>query len=65
MQALIQKKGIAMHPVLALFIRQYLYVVCAALVPVILTTFLSIPMSLGAHPGEVRSASVTADRHMT
>ncbi|HJV87928.1 MAG TPA: hypothetical protein VJ698_20830 [Noviherbaspirillum sp.] len=54
-----------MHPALRIFVRQYLYVVCAAIVPVVLTTFLSIPMSLGTNPGEAMTASVSVDRHLT
>ncbi len=54
-----------MHPALRIFVRQYLYVIGAALAPVVLTTFLSIPMSLGANPGDAMTASVVADRHMT
>jgi hypothetical protein len=47
------------------FTRQFAGVVLAALVPVVLTAFISIPMSLGGHPGEVRAAADTAARHMT
>jgi hypothetical protein len=54
-----------MHPVLRLFIRQYLWVVCAALVPVIITAFLSIPFSLGSHPGEPHRVDAMGYRHMT
>ncbi|WP_293606404.1 hypothetical protein [Polaromonas sp. UBA4122] len=54
-----------MHPALRLFIRQYLGVVCATLLPVVLTTFLSIPLNLGGHPGETRGADAMADLHMT
>lgn len=54
-----------MHPALTLFIRQYLGIVCAALVPVVLTAFLSIPLTLGGHPGEPRTAQVGISRHMT
>lgn len=38
-----------------------------ALAPVILTAFLTIPMSLGGHPGEAWTAarSVAIERHMT
>lgn len=38
------------------FIGQFVGVVAAALVPVILLVFLSIPYSLGGHPGEPRTA---------
>ena len=48
-----------------LFVRQYLGVVLAALVPVVVTAFLSIPVNLGGHPGEVRSAQAAAAVHMT
>lgn len=54
-----------MHPALRLFIRQYLYVVAAALLPVVLSTFLTIPMNLGGYPGEPHHAVAMADRHMT
>lgn len=54
-----------MHPVLRAFVRQYLAVVAAALVPVVLTTFLSVPMSLGTTPGDHETASVSVERHMT
>lgn len=54
-----------MHPSLSLFIRQYLWVVCAALVPVVITAFMSIPMSLGGHPGEPRTIDAMVDRHMS
>jgi hypothetical protein len=54
-----------MHPVLSHFIRQYLGVVCATLVPVVLTAFLSIPLSLGSSPGEIDSAAAPLERHMT
>ena len=40
-----------MQPTLRPFIHQFTGVVLASLVPVILTAFLSIPLSLGAHPG--------------
>ena len=54
-----------MHPVLSHFIRQYLGVVCATLIPVVLTTFLSIPLSLGRYPGEVNTAAAPLEWHMT
>jgi hypothetical protein len=50
---------------LRLFTRQFMGVVLAALVPVILVAFLSIPYSLGGHPGEERSAENLGSRHMT
>lgn len=54
-----------MHPTLRLFIRQYLCVVTAALVPVVLSTFLTIPMNLGGYTGEPPHASAMVERHMT
>lgn len=54
-----------MHPALRLFVREYLGIVFAALLPVIATAFLSIPFNLGAHPGEPRAIETSIDRHMT
>lgn len=54
-----------MHPCLRAFIRQYVAVVAGALTPVVLTTFLSVPMSLGTFPGDQTSASAAAERHLT
>ena len=50
---------------LRLFISQYLGVVGATLAPVILMAFLSIPFSLGGHPGDERLAAGIATQHMT
>jgi len=54
-----------MHPSLKHFIRQYLGVVMATLVPVALTAFLSMPFTLSGHPGEPRTTDATVVRHMT
>ena len=54
-----------MHPTLRHFIRQYLFVVVAAVIPVVLTTFISIPMNLGGHPGEIGNIAMSADRHLS
>lgn len=54
-----------MRPQPLAFVRQYVGVVLAALVPVAVTAFLSIPVNLGGHPGELRSAQATVDLHMT
>ncbi len=54
-----------MHPALRHFIRQYLGAVCAALLPVIVTAFVSIPFNLGGHPGEPRAIDTSIDRHIT
>ena len=50
---------------LRMFIRQFVGVVAAALVPVLIVAFLSIPFTLGGHPGEARPAEALAGRHMT
>ncbi len=50
---------------LRLFIRQFAGVVLATLVPVILTAFMSIPVTLGGHPGEARAANALLTQHMT
>jgi hypothetical protein len=47
------------------FFRQFAGVALAALVPVVLTAFISIPMSLGGNPGEMRATADTSARHMT
>jgi hypothetical protein len=54
-----------MHPTLRHFIRQYLFVVVAAVIPVVLTTFISIPMSLGGYPGEIHNVAMSVDRHLS
>ena len=58
-------KEFNMHPTLHRFIRQYFNVVCAALVPVVLTAFLSVPVSLGGHPDASPVAAAQGDRHMS
>jgi hypothetical protein len=47
-------KAHIMNSALHQFLSQYLYVVIATLVPVVLVAFLTIPLSLGGHPGEAR-----------
>jgi hypothetical protein len=54
-----------MHPSLRQFARQYLAVIAAVLLPVILTAFLTIPFNLGGHPGDARVVDVPESRHMT
>jgi hypothetical protein len=54
-----------MNPYLSRFVRQFMGVVLAALLPVTMTAFLSIPYILGGHPGEPRTLDALADRHMT
>ena len=48
-----------------LFVRQFVGVVAAALIPVVLVTFCSIPFNLGGHPGEARVATASTSTHMT
>lgn len=50
---------------LRLFINQYFGVVLATLVPVILIAFMSIPVTLGGHPGEMYAANAPIAQHMT
>jgi hypothetical protein len=57
-------KEVSMNTSLRLFISQYLGVVIATLMPVILVAFLSIPFSLGGHPGDARPASTAAAWHL-
>jgi hypothetical protein len=47
------------------FLRQFTGVVAATLVPVVLTTFISVPLSLGGHPGEARASGDAVAQHMT
>ena len=54
-----------MNSSLRFFIHELLSVVLAALVPVVLVAFLSIPYSLGGHPGEDRTGTAPSSQHMT
>lgn len=54
-----------MNQDLTSFSAQWLRVAIMTLVPVILTTFISIPMNLGGHRGDTMAAVVTSDGHMT
>jgi len=54
-----------MHPALRNFAHQFAGVVIATLVPVVLTAFLSMPLNLGGHPGELRALSQQNSVHMT
>ncbi|WP_155835223.1 hypothetical protein [Herbaspirillum sp. RV1423] len=54
-----------MHPALQLFARQYLGVIFATLLPVLVVTFLSIPLNLNGHPGEARIINATTYFHLT
>jgi hypothetical protein len=59
------KETKAMKSMLSPFARQYLGVVAASVLPVVMTAFLSIPLNLGGHPGEARVAQDAAQMHMT
>jgi len=58
-------KGSFMTPSLRAIVLPFFRVVVAALVPVALAAFLTIPFNLGGHPGEARAADVSAGQHMT
>jgi hypothetical protein len=47
------------------FVRQLVGTVVAALIPVFLVAFVTIPFNLGHHPGEVRAVEVPAPIHLT
>jgi hypothetical protein len=50
---------------LRLFVSQYVGAVAATLVPVIIVTFMSMPLSLGGHPGEPRRANAIELLHFS
>lgn len=54
-----------MNSSLRMFINQYVGVVLATLVPVILIAYLSIPVTLGGPPGEMHSSEAPVAQHMT
>jgi hypothetical protein len=54
-----------MNTMLRQFLSQYVAVVVAALVPVILVAFMAIPLSLGGHPGEGRVHADQTVQHWT
>jgi hypothetical protein len=47
------------------FVRQFAGAVIAALIPVLLVAFWSIPFNLGGHPGEARTIAAPTPTHMT
>jgi hypothetical protein len=51
-----------MHPELSTFLKTFAGVVLMTLAPVILIAFVSMPISLGHHPGEAISAQASALR---
>lgn len=54
-----------MNSSLRSFVSQFVGAVAAALVPVMVIAFMSMPMSLGGHPGEPRPVVATPDLHMS
>lgn len=54
-----------MEPSLRTFLNSYIGTVCATLMPVVVTAFLTIPLNLGGHPGEPRLGGTTVAAHMT
>jgi hypothetical protein len=52
---------------LTLFIAQWARIALMALLPVVLTAFVSMPLILGVHPGEASTMarSVPTDTHLT
>ncbi|MEQ1519503.1 MAG: hypothetical protein ABL931_23760 [Usitatibacteraceae bacterium] len=49
-----------MNTSLRTFISEFAGAVAAALVPVIIITFLTMPLTLGGHPGESRASADNA-----
>ena len=54
-----------MSPTSYSFVRQFAGAVIAALIPVFVVAFVSIPFNLGAHPGEARAPGMPVPTHMT
>ena len=54
-----------MDSIAQVFLRQFIGVVVMTLIPVVLTTFLTIPMNLGGVPGASRSVVAMSDWHGT
>lgn len=54
-----------MNPIQKSFVHQFAGAVVAALIPVLLVAFWSIPFNLGGHPGEARAATMPTPAHMT
>jgi hypothetical protein len=50
---------------LRMFLREFLGVVLATLIPVILTAFMTMPYILQGHPGEKPLNEVAVLRHLT
>ena len=50
---------------LRFFIEQYVGVVVVSLLPVLLIAFMTIPVSLGGHTGDLAVNHVSFSQHMT
>jgi len=55
----------ALHPEMYYFLCRFRAVVCATLLPVVLTAFFSIPFDLGGYPGNPRSVKAISNLHLT
>jgi hypothetical protein len=53
------------NPELHRFVTRLIGVVAITLVPVVFTTFMSMPLSLNRHPGEAAPTGTALPRHMT
>jgi len=65
MKAFIHCKEHPMNSDLKQFVISYLRVVVMALMPLALTAFLTIPYTLGSHPGEPVTRADQTALHMT
>jgi hypothetical protein len=54
-----------MHTELRMFLHRLTGVITITLAPVVLTAFISMPLSLNRHPGELPLLSAAAPSHMT
>lgn len=54
-----------MHTDLHDFLSRLAGTIALTLVPVVFTAFVSLPLSLNRHPGEVATASAPVAQHMT
>jgi hypothetical protein len=65
LQASSSTESTTMQTDLHLFLQRLAGVVAATLVPVVLVAFLTVPFSLGRHPGEASVTAHALPRHMT
>jgi hypothetical protein len=57
--------GPEMHQEIRSFACQWMRIALAALVPVVLTAFVTIPLNLGRIPGDHAAQTASGERHMT